>query len=155
MCIDQRSGSLQEPPADLRPQWMRSYCGFGAPEQLGEFMVSTRKRRALSSCQGWFPTLHLSLWRPNSLLCQGWTHTTAMHLRWGERALTSFWLPVAVFLLLSSLDRNMLAVYDAWQHKQSHSWKRGTDEDQLRQLPVIQVQPFYDSWCTRAAPILR
>lgn len=55
--IDQRSGSLQEPPADLRPQWMRSYCGFEAPEQLGEFMVSTRKRRALSSCQGRFPSL--------------------------------------------------------------------------------------------------
>lgn len=38
------------------PQRMSSYCGFGAPEQLGEFMVSAKKRRSLSFCQSWFPS---------------------------------------------------------------------------------------------------
>lgn len=37
------------------PQRMSSYCGFGAPEQLDEFMVSAKKRRGLSSCQSPFP----------------------------------------------------------------------------------------------------
>ena len=37
------------------PQRTGSYCGFGAPEQLDEFMVSAKKRRSLSFCQNWFP----------------------------------------------------------------------------------------------------
>lgn len=37
------------------PQWMSSYCGSGALEQLDEFMVSAKKRRSLSFCQSWFP----------------------------------------------------------------------------------------------------
>lgn len=37
------------------PQRMSSYCGFGAPLQLGEFMVSAKKRRGLSFCQSRFP----------------------------------------------------------------------------------------------------
>lgn len=45
------------------PQRMTSYCGFGAPEQLDEFMVSAKKRRSLSFCQSWFPP-RFKCWPP-------------------------------------------------------------------------------------------
>ncbi len=51
------------------PQRMSSYCGFGAPEQLDEFMVSAKKRRSLSFCQSWFPPR----FKCRPLGCQGWT----------------------------------------------------------------------------------
>lgn len=51
----QFSGSLPGASHCFGPQRMSSYCGFGAPTQLGEFMVSAKKRRGLSFCQSWFP----------------------------------------------------------------------------------------------------
>lgn len=52
----------------LGPQRMTSYCGFGAPQQLDEFMVSTKERRSLSFCQTWFP-LRSKCWPLQG--CQG------------------------------------------------------------------------------------
>lgn len=60
------------------PQRMSSYCGFGAPKQLGEFMVSAKKQRSLSFCQSWFP---LRFKGPTSPGCQGWTQLKAVGFR--------------------------------------------------------------------------
>lgn len=94
--------------------------------------------------------ISLSLWRPTSLDCQGWTQSTAMLLRWGEPLhWFNFWLPVAIFLLLSNVNHNMLAVYDAWQHKQSQSRKGA-----LRGINSLNLQLHQRSSCIMAVGAL-
>lgn len=90
--------------------------------------------------------ISLSLWRPTSLDCQGWTQSTAMLLRWGESLhWFHFLLPVAIFLLLSNVNHNMLAVYDAWQHKKSQSRKGA-----LRGINSLNLQLHQWSSCVKA-----
>lgn len=93
--IHQRSGSLQEPPAELPPQWMRSYCGFGAPRAIRWVYGKHEEAESLVILSG---LISLSLSSPTSLVCQGWTHTTVVHLRWGEPyCLFNFYFPLLYF----------------------------------------------------------
>lgn len=78
------------------PQRMSSYCGFGAPKQLGEFMVSAKKQRSLSFCQSWFP---LRFKGPTSPGCQGWTQLKAV----GFRRRVFFFAVISFLLPLTGL----------------------------------------------------
>lgn len=103
------------------PQRMSSYCGFGAPEQLGEFMVSAKKRRSLSFCQSWFPSRFK--WRPLWAAKGGHGPQPRILGDVPEPCSDSVFTSSNYILLLSNLSQNMLAVFDAWQHKQFISRK--------------------------------
>lgn len=103
------------------PQRMTSYCGFGAPEQLDEFMVSAKKRRSLSFCQSWFPP-RFKCWPPRA--AKGGRGPQACikkekKKRWGkwnvsEPCSDSVFTSCNYILLLSNRSRNMPLYFDAW-----------------------------------------
>lgn len=97
------------------PQRMSSYCGFGAPEQLDEFMVSAKKRRSLSFCQSWFPPR--STQRPLWAAKEGGS-VGHKHVFWKKKKKNverSFWTLQFLLLVLHCVAKHSEPRHAFWQ----------------------------------------